>query len=112
MNVDILGMSKLKWTGMGEKVRLVKAMVFPVVMYGCESWTVKKVEHQRIHAFATGNNPRLALGFMHLPDPSRSGSVGRQPWALSLPDKELCLREALAVCTPPAPEPSAKRPGS
>ena len=33
------------------KVRLVKAMVFPVVMYGCESWTVKKVEHQRIDAF-------------------------------------------------------------
>ena len=33
-------------------------------------------------------------------------------WALSLPDKELCLREALAVCTPPAPEPSAERPGS
>ena len=33
-------------------------------------------------------------------------------WALSLPDKELCLREALAVCTPLAPEPSAKRPGS
>ena len=29
------------------KVRLVKAMVFPVVMYGCESWTVKKAEHQR-----------------------------------------------------------------
>ena len=34
------------------KVRLVKAMVFPVVMYGCESWTVKKAEHQRIDAFA------------------------------------------------------------
>ena len=33
------------------KVRLVKAMVFPVVMYGCESWTVKKAEHQRIVAF-------------------------------------------------------------
>ena len=33
------------------KVRLVKAMVFPVVMYGCESWTVKKAEHQRIDAF-------------------------------------------------------------
>ena len=30
------------------KVRLVKAMVFPVIMYGCESWTVKKAEHQRI----------------------------------------------------------------
>ena len=33
------------------KVRLVKAMVFPVVMYGSESWTVKKAEHQRIDAF-------------------------------------------------------------
>ena len=33
------------------KVRLVKAMVFPVVMYGCESWTVKKAEHQRMNAF-------------------------------------------------------------
>ena len=33
------------------KIRLVKAMVFPVVMYGCESWTIKKAEHQRIYAF-------------------------------------------------------------
>ena len=33
------------------KVRLVKAMVFPVVMHGCESWTVKKAERQRIDAF-------------------------------------------------------------
>ena len=33
------------------KVRLVKAMVFPVVMYGCESWTIRKAEHQRIYAF-------------------------------------------------------------
>ena len=33
------------------KVRLVKAMVFPVVMYGCESWYIKKAEHQRIDAF-------------------------------------------------------------
>ena len=33
------------------KVCLVKAMVFPAVMYGCESWTVKKAEHQRIDAF-------------------------------------------------------------
>ena len=33
------------------KVLLVKAMVFPVVMYGCESWTIKKAEHQRINAF-------------------------------------------------------------
>ena len=33
------------------KVRLVKAMFFPAVVYGCESWTVKKAEHQRIDAF-------------------------------------------------------------
>ena len=33
------------------KVRLVKAVVFPIAMYGCESWTVKKAEHQRIDAF-------------------------------------------------------------
>ena len=36
---------------MSTKVRLVKAMVFPVVMYECESWTIKKAEHQRIDAF-------------------------------------------------------------
>ena len=33
------------------KVSLVKAMVFPIVMYGCESWTIKKAEHQKIDAF-------------------------------------------------------------
>ena len=33
------------------KVCIVKAMVFPVIMYGCESWTIKKAEHQRIDAF-------------------------------------------------------------
>ena len=36
------------------KVRLVKAVVFPVVMYGCESWTVKKAEHRRIDGFELG----------------------------------------------------------
>ena len=36
------------------KVWLVKAMAFPVVMYGCESWTVKKVEHQRIDSLNCG----------------------------------------------------------
>ena len=41
------------------KVRLVKAMVFPVVMYGCESWTVKKAEHRRIDAFEVGCWRRL-----------------------------------------------------
>ena len=33
------------------KVHIIKAMAFPVVMYGCESWTIKKAEHQRIDAF-------------------------------------------------------------
>ena len=38
------------------KVRLVKAVVFPVVMYGCESWTIKKAERQRIDAFNVGED--------------------------------------------------------
>ena len=38
-------------TTLPTKAHLVKAMVFPVVMYGCESWTIKKAEHQRIDAF-------------------------------------------------------------
>ena len=38
------------------KVRLVKAMVFPVVMYGCESWTVKKAERRRIDACGVGED--------------------------------------------------------
>ena len=41
------------------KVRLVKAMVFPVVMYGCESWIVKKAEHRRIDAFKLWRWKRL-----------------------------------------------------
>ena len=42
---------KSKDTTLSTKVHLVKAMVFPAVMYGCESWTVKKAEHRRIDAF-------------------------------------------------------------
>jgi len=41
------------------KVRIVKAMVFPVIMYGCESWTIKKTEHQRIYAFELWCGRRL-----------------------------------------------------
>ena len=48
-NLDsILKSRDITWS---TKVHLVKAMVFPVVMYGCESWTIKKSEHQRIDAF-------------------------------------------------------------
>ena len=42
---------KIRDIALPTKVRLVKAMVFPVVMYGCESWTAKKAEHRRIDAF-------------------------------------------------------------
>ena len=42
---------KSRDTTLPTKVHLVKAMVFPVVMYGCESWNIKKAEHQRIDAF-------------------------------------------------------------
>ena len=42
---------KSRDTALPNKVHLVKVMVFPVVMYGCESWTVKKAEHQRIDGF-------------------------------------------------------------
>ena len=38
-----------------EKVRLVKAMIFPVVMYGCESWIIKKAGHRRMNAFELGS---------------------------------------------------------
>ena len=48
-NLDSI--SKSRDITLPTKVRLVKAMVFPVVMYGCESWTVKKAEYQRIDAF-------------------------------------------------------------
>ena len=48
------------------KVCLVKAMVFPVVMYGCESWTVKKAERQRINAFELWRWRRLLREFLGL----------------------------------------------
>ena len=42
---------KSRDTTLSTKVHLVKAMVFPVVLYGCDSWTIKKAEHRRIDAF-------------------------------------------------------------
>ena len=48
------------------KVHLVKAMVFPVVMYGCESWTIKKAEGQRIDAFVLWCWRRLFFFFFKL----------------------------------------------
>ena len=48
-NLDSI--SKIRGITLPTKVRLVKAMVFPVVMYGCKSWTIKKAEYRRIDAF-------------------------------------------------------------
>ena len=60
------------------KVHLVKAMVFPVVIYGCESWTVKKAEHRRIDAFVvlekTLESPLDCKEFQPV------HSEGDQPW--------------------------------
>ena len=46
--INLDSILKSRYITLPTKVRLVKAMVFPVVMYGCESWTIKKAEHQRI----------------------------------------------------------------
>ena len=60
------------------KVRLVKAMVFPVVMYGCESWTVKKAECRRIDAFELWCWRRLLRVSWRSSQSTRS--KGDQPW--------------------------------
>ena len=64
------------------KVRLVKAMVFPVVIYGCESWTVKKAERQRIDAFELWCWRRLEspLDYKEI---QPIHSEGDQPWDFS-----------------------------
>ena len=57
------------------KVCLVKAMVFPVVMYGCERWTIKKAEHQRIDAFELWYWRRLEIQPVH--------PKGEQSWVFT-----------------------------
>ena len=59
------------------KVCLVKAMVFPVVMYGCESWTIKKAEHQRVDAFELWCWTRLLRVCKEI---QPVHSKGDQPW--------------------------------
>ena len=55
------------------KVHIVKAVVFPVVTYGCESWTVKKAEHQRIDAF----KPWCWRRFLEVPWTARGSNQSR-----------------------------------
>ena len=69
------------------KVHLVKAMVFPVAMYGCESWTVKKAEHRRINAFELWYWRRLL----------------RVPWT-SRRSNQPILKEISAECSPSTPK--------
>ena len=61
------------------KVRLIKAMVFPVVMYGCESWTVKKAEHRKIDAFELQCWRRL-LSPLDCKEIQPVHPKGDQPW--------------------------------
>ena len=62
------------------KVRLAKALVFPVVMYGCESWTIKKAEHQRIDAFELWCWKRLLKSPLDCKEIQPVHSEGDQPW--------------------------------
>ena len=66
---------------MPTKVRLVKAMVFPVVMYGCASWTVKKAERRRIDAFLVWCWGRLLIESpLDCKEMQPVHSEGDQPW--------------------------------
>ena len=62
------------------KVCLVKAMVFPVVMYGCESWTIKKAECQRIDAFELWCLKKTPESPMDCKEIQPVHSEGDQPW--------------------------------
>ena len=62
------------------KVHLIKAMVFPVVMYGSESWTVKKAQHQRIDAFELWCWRRLFESPLDCKEIQPVHSKGDQPW--------------------------------
>ena len=84
------------------KVHLVKAMVFPVVMYGCDSWTIKKIEHRRIDAFKLWCWRRL----LRVPWTARSSQ-----WILKEIKPEcslegLMLKRKLQYILPPASSPA------
>ena len=63
-----------------KKVHLVKALVFPVVMYGCESWTVKKEEHRKIDAFELWCSRRLFESSLDCKEIQAVHPKGNQSW--------------------------------
>ena len=75
-------MLKSKDITLPTKVRIVKAMVFPVVMYRCESWTVKKAEHQRIDAFELSCWRRRLKSPLDCKEIKPVNLKGNQPWIL------------------------------
>ena len=76
---DLDSILKSRGITLPTKVCMVKAMVFPVVMYGCENWTIKKAEHQRIDAFELCCCRRLSqsLGQQEI---KQVNPKGNQPW--------------------------------
>ena len=62
------------------KIHLIKAMVFPVVMYGCESWTIKKAEHWRIDALELWWFEKTLESFFDHKETQPVNSKGNQPW--------------------------------
>ena len=95
-NLDIL---KNRDITLPTKVCLVKAMVFPVVMYGCESWTIKKAECQRIDAFELWCGSRL----LRVPWTARSSnqSVVKENSECSLEGLMLKWKQGSLVCCSP-----------
>ena len=77
--INLDSIFKIRDITLPTKVPLVKAMVFPVVMYGCESWTVKKAECRRIDAFELWYWRRL-LRVLDCKDIQPIHSEGDEPW--------------------------------
>ena len=77
---------KIKEITLPTNVCLVKAVVFPVVMYGCESWTLKKAEHQRIEAFELWCWRRL----LRVPWTARRLNLIFRKWVLNIHCKDWC----------------------
>ena len=78
--INLDSILKSRDTTLPTKVRLVKAMVFPVVMYGCESWTVKKVERWRIDVFWTVVLEKTLESPLDFKEIQPIHSEGDQPW--------------------------------